>query len=205
MSNEQPGTPVPPQVPQNDQAPQQGWQAIGQQPAQPAQPAPPAQPQAWQAPTPAPQPQAWQQPNQGQQQQGWQAPPQQGWQQPNQGQQQAWNQQASAQQQWGQQQAAGPTAPTWEQLKAIGRYQIPPEYPAATFNPESFSIASFFFSWIWYMVKGMWQKGLLLLGAGIIISIFTAGFGGIALAIYAGMYGHRDYMRFHNSKVQFWW
>jgi hypothetical protein len=181
MSNEQQGAPVPPQVPASDNQ-QQGWQA-------PAQPTPP-QPQAWGQPAQPTPPQ-----------------PQQAWGQPNQQAQQAWGQQGAAQQQqWQQQQGpAAAQAPTWEQLKASGQYATPPEYPAATFKPESFSIAAFFFSWIWYMVKGMWQKGLLLLVAGMAISFFTAGFGGIALAIYAGMYGHRDYVRYYNSKAQFWW
>lgn len=232
MSNEQQGAPVPPQVPASDNQ-QQGWQAPAQptppqpqqgwgQPAQPpqpqqgwGQPVQPAQPQAqqgWGQPV-QPQPQAqqgWGQPNQQQQaQQAWgqQGAAQQQWQEP--GQQQAWGQQG-AQQQWQQQQApVGAKAPTWDQLKATGQYSIPPEYPAATFNPESFSIAAFFFGWIWYLVKGMWQKGLLILGATFAVSILTLGVGGffvaIAAAIYTGMYGHRDYMRFHNSKVQFWW
>ena len=216
MSNEQQGAPVPPQVPASDNQ-QQGWQTPAQatppQPqawGQPTQPAPPQPQQAWGQPAqPAPpQPQqGWGQPNQQQAQQAWgqqgaaQQPQQ--WQQPGQ-QQQAWGQQG-AQQQWQQQGPTAGQAPTWEQLKATGQYATPPEYPAATFRPESFSIAAFFFSWIWYMVKGMWQKGLLLLIAGMAISFFTAGFGGIALAIYAGMYGHRDYVRYYNSKIQFWW
>jgi hypothetical protein len=197
MSNENPNNtgmpPAPPFPNQQPAASQQGWsqqpqQAWGQQPQQgwgqpvaPQQQVPqPPQPQqqAWQAPQPPqPQQQAWQQPQQQPQQQTWQqpGPP-----------------------------AASGQAPTWDQLKAGGNYQIPPEYPAATFRPESFSIPAFFFSWIWYMVKGMWQKGLLLLVVGMAISLATSGIGGLAMAIYAGMYGHRDYMRYHNSKAQFW-
>ena len=89
-------------------------------------------------------------------------------------------------------------------MKATGNYQIPPEYPAATFKPDSFSIAAFFFSAFWYMYKGMWQKGLLLLGVAWLAGFFTLGLGGIAVGVYAGLTGHRDYLRFYNSRVQFW-
>jgi|GEM_PF-5519851 len=200
--------PVPPTAGVQPPAPPQPAQQAWQQPQVP-QPPQPAQ-QAWQQPQPQ---QQWQQPQQPGQQQ-WQQPGQQQWQQPGQQQwqqpgQQQWQQpgqqqwQQPGQQQWQQGQQYS-QAPTWEQLKASGNYQIPPEYPAGRFNPEGFNWLCFFFSWIWYLVKGMWQKAVVLLIAGWVLSYVTFGLAGIAVSIYAGIVGYRDYMRFYNSKQQFW-
>jgi hypothetical protein len=181
-----------------------------QPPARPA--APPAAPQEQTAatapPTPpqfaAPPPSPPTQHQGGTQQNGQQGAAQQPWQQQQ--------QQAAGQQSWQQtherlQQQAGGGAPTWEQLKAAGNYQIPPEYPADKFNPESFSVPALLLSWIWYMVKGMWQKGVVILGAMLVVSRvpFLSLPLVIGVTIYAGIYGHRDYMRYHNNnKQQFW-
>lgn len=193
MSNENqngvpPLPPSPSQQPAASQQPaQQAWgQQSWGQPAQPQQP----QPQ-----------QAWGQPGQQQGQQAWGQPGQQQGQQQG---QQAWGQQ-QAQQNW-QQQSQGGTAPSWEQLRASGNFQIPPEYPAAQFRPDKFSIPAFFFSWIWYMVKGMWQKGLVFFVASLVAWWLPFGsLVSLGIAIYAGMYGVRDYLRYYNSKAQFWW
>ena len=194
---------------QNQQVPFKESAPAEQTPSQPPFTSqPPVPPTAGVQPPAPPQPaqQAWQQPQVPQPpqpaQQAWQQPqPQQQWQQPQQPGQQQWQQPGQQQWQQGQQYSQ---APTWEQLKASGNYQIPPEYPAGRFNPEGFNWLCFFFSWIWYLVKGMWQKAVVLLIAGWVLSYVTFGLAGIAVSIYAGIVGYRDYMRFYNSKQQFW-
>lgn len=48
-------------------------------------------------------------------------------------------------------------------------------FPKVTFNGEPkkweiFSLWGFFFQWIAYLVRGMWRKSLVLLGAGILLN-----------------------------------
>jgi RNA polymerase subunit RPABC4/transcription elongation factor Spt4 len=71
---------------------------------------------------------------------------------------------------------------------------------------------AFFFSWIWYLTKGMAAKGALMLGA----SLFVAIIGAItfpilwisispAINIYAGLYGNFDYYLLKKRNTQWWW
>ena len=89
--------------------------------------------------------------------------------------------------------------------------------PLQTFT--KFTILAFFFNWIYYLVKGMRKKGLVLLGAalaiglfsGLVSSLISAFLGGIlsfaaaaGLMIYAAMAASGDYYRYVVLKEDFW-
>lgn len=81
-----------------------------------------------------------------------------------------------------------------------------------------FTVLSFLFSWIYYLIKGMWKKGLVFLGACVVLTIITniisfisimAGslvyfIGIIGIMIYAGLAAPGDYYRHVVLKEDFW-
>ncbi len=81
-----------------------------------------------------------------------------------------------------------------------------------------FTVLAFLFNWIYYLIKGMWKKALVFLGAcvaiGIIVSIvslisLTLGsliyfVGVVGLMVYAGLAAPGDYYRHVVLKEDFW-
>ena len=59
---------------------------------------------------------------------------------------------------------------------------------------------AFFFGFIWYLVKGMPLKALLIIG----VAVITFGAGGVFLAVYAGLYGPWDYYLKEAYGKQLW-
>jgi Protein of unknown function (DUF2628) len=60
--------------------------------------------------------------------------------------------------------------------------------------------AAFFFSGIWYLVKGMWVKPLLMF----VIAIVTAGLAVPFIWLYAGIAGNYDYYLLQRKQKQLW-
>ena len=52
----------------------------------------------------------------------------------------------------------------------------------------------------WYLAKGLWVKGLLML----LIAVITAGMAGIFIWIYAGIAGNYDYYLLRRKGKQLW-
>ena len=80
-----------------------------------------------------------------------------------------------------------------------------------------FSILAFFFSWIYYLIKGMWKKALLIVAAYVALNIvvmilvFIHPFLGLlawllalGIAIYLGLAAPGDYYRHVVLKEDFW-
>ena len=63
-----------------------------------------------------------------------------------------------------------------------------------------FNIAAFLFGAFWYLYKGMWVKGLLMLA----LTFIFAGLPGIFFWIYAGVCGTYDYYLLQVKKKQLW-
>lgn len=62
--------------------------------------------------------------------------------------------------------------------------------------------AAFFFSWIWYLARGMPAKGLILLGVSIVLSFGLAWW---VVSIYTGLYGTWDLYQMKAKGKQTWW
>ena len=80
-----------------------------------------------------------------------------------------------------------------------------------------FSILAFFFNWIYYLIKGMWKKALLIIAAYVALNIMVmilmfvhpilgllAWLLAIAMAIYVGLAAPGDYYRHVVLKEDFW-
>ena len=80
-----------------------------------------------------------------------------------------------------------------------------------------FSILAFFFNWIYYLIKGMWKKALLIIAAYVALNIIVmilmfihpilgllAWLLAIAMAIYVGLAAPGDYYRHVVLKEDFW-
>ena len=73
------------------------------------------------------------------------------------------------------------------------------EFDLNGFKP-TWSWVGFFWGAIWYCIKGMWAKGLLIIG----LAIITGGTLGIPLWIYCGVFGKWDYYLWKSQKKQWW-
>ena len=80
-----------------------------------------------------------------------------------------------------------------------------------------FSILGFFFNWIYYLIKGMWKKALVILGAYIFLNIpllifisiypplaLLGWLFGLVFSIYVGLAAPGDYYRHVVLKEDFW-
>lgn len=67
------------------------------------------------------------------------------------------------------------------------------------FQP-TWSWAGFLLGGIWYFVKGMWAKGLIIFA----ISILTGGILWIPMTLYCGVFGKYDYYLWKVKKKQLW-
>ncbi len=94
--------------------------------------------------------------------------------------------------------------PSFDELEARGRLVRPPEYPN-NFNPRGFCWPAFWFGPLWYFLKGMINKGLLLFGIAVALVVFTIGIGALIMPLLYGFMGYRDYSRYYSTKKQFWW
>lgn len=60
--------------------------------------------------------------------------------------------------------------------------------------------AAFLFGALWYLVKGIWVKGLIMIA----VSFFTAGIAIPLLWIYCGLFGNWDYYLLREAGTHFW-
>lgn len=78
------------------------------------------------------------------------------------------------------------------------------EHTFEKFNKEGFfptwSWCGFIFGFLWYLIKGMWAKGLLLM----FLSLLTIGLAIIPIWIYCGIFGKWDYYLLKVKKKQMW-
>lgn len=87
----------------------------------------------------------------------------------------------------------------------------------AVYNKDNYiSMTAVLFGGFWYLVKGMWKKGLLLLGVELLINIIVVNilgitdvpewlFGTAAVAGIASASASYDYYRFKVLNQTFWW
>ncbi len=98
--------------------------------------------------------------------------------------------------------------PSYEVLIKQTQPKTPPEYPA-DWNPLGFHWPAFFLGGWWYLIKGMWEKFLILGLIAAVVSIISYGYLFIpvatGLSIYCGAVGRRDYIRYYTTGKQFWW
>lgn len=73
-----------------------------------------------------------------------------------------------------------------------GRFQASWNWPA------------FFFGFIWYAVRGMWAKALIIFFAAIVLIPITAGIATLAFWIYFGMVGNYDFYLKERKGTQLW-
>jgi hypothetical protein len=90
-------------------------------------------------------------------------------------------------------------------------------WKAKTFNYKMFNWLAFFFSWIYYLVKGLWRKAVVLLGIFIVFQIIVyiiipiekqfeiSLFGGVICGHLAGVWAYYDIYRKDILDETFWW
>lgn len=81
-----------------------------------------------------------------------------------------------------------------------------------------FCVLAFLFNWIYYLIKGMWKKALVIIAAGVAIGIITSILAAISLGlgllvqfvaivglmVYVGLAAPGDYYRHVVLKEDFW-
>lgn len=64
----------------------------------------------------------------------------------------------------------------------------------------TWSWVGFFWGIIWYFIKGMWAKGLIMMG----LILLTGGILGIPMWIYCGVFGKYDLYLWEMKHKQLW-
>lgn len=84
----------------------------------------------------------------------------------------------------------------------------PPEYRPG-FRGRSFSWPAALFRGFWYVYKGMWRKGLVLLTIDVLETLLVGALvpviPEVLVAVWVGFMAHPDYLRYYNTRRSFWW
>jgi hypothetical protein len=73
-------------------------------------------------------------------------------------------------------------------------------------DKPGFKVGGLLWGMIYYLVHGMWAKGLILIGIAFVISVVTMGYGApvvaLAFGIYCGVKAHDDWVKVHISEKE---